>query len=202
MQLYFVTGNKGKFEEVKNLIEKLTDWKIELLQISLDIPELDSQDLIAISQDKAKKAFKKLKKPLIVDDSGIYFDEYNDFPGPLAKRVFKGLWFKWLERLLKDADNKNWKFVTVVSYIDEDISEPISFVWQLDWVYDFSLIKIASEEQLQKYASLPYKYIFKPEGFDKFYSQLTPEESQQVSQRAKAIKKFVEWWNNNNRFKW
>jgi inosine/xanthosine triphosphate pyrophosphatase family protein len=55
----------------------------------MDIPELDSQDLIAISQDKAKKAFEKLKKPLIVDDSGIYFDEYPGFPGPLAKRVFK-----------------------------------------------------------------------------------------------------------------
>jgi hypothetical protein len=31
-----------------------------LKQINLDIPELDTTDLIAISQDKAKKAFEKI----------------------------------------------------------------------------------------------------------------------------------------------
>ncbi len=206
MELFFVTSNKWKFAEVKNLIESLTKGKIVLKQADLDIPELDSADLTAISQDKAIKAFKQLQKPLIVDDSGIYFDEYNSFPWSLAKRVFKWLGFKGLHRLLKDAKNKKWKFITVVSYLAPGMETPISFQWVLTGEHDFSWIepylnkwfdKLPLEER-QKVQSLPYKYIFKPDGFDKFYFQLNLEESQKVSQRAQAVKKLVEYLKANN----
>jgi hypothetical protein len=51
------------------LVEVYTKLKINLNQMSLNIPELDSFDLVEISQNKALQAFKQIKNPVITDDS-------------------------------------------------------------------------------------------------------------------------------------
>jgi inosine/xanthosine triphosphate pyrophosphatase family protein len=117
----------------------------------------------------------------------------------LAKRVFNWLWFKWLERLFMwENIVKTWKFITVISYMDEKLDSPVSFLWEISGTYCFSLIKNFSNEDLQRFAYLPYKYIFKPNWFGKFYSELTRKESIKVSQRAKAVKKFLDWIKKKN----
>ena len=39
------------------------------------------------------QAYKILKKPLITDDTAIYFEGYPGFPGTFTKFVFQGLGF-------------------------------------------------------------------------------------------------------------
>jgi len=76
MKLYFATGNQKKCEEVRS---NMPDW-IELECKSIDLPEKQTLDLIEISRQKALVAFHKLKKPVIVDDTGFYLEAYNHFP--------------------------------------------------------------------------------------------------------------------------
>ena len=49
------------------------------------MPEIQSDDQVAVSIDKALKYYKLLKRPLVVMDSGLFIDELNGFPGVYTK---------------------------------------------------------------------------------------------------------------------
>ena len=53
-----------------------------------DISQEESDKIEKVVLEKARTAFKKLKKPLIVDDTAIYFEEYKNFPGTYTNSVF------------------------------------------------------------------------------------------------------------------
>ncbi len=80
--IIFVTANKGKFDEVVKFISEL-DPTITVEQAALDLPEIQSLDVEKISVNKAELAWEQIKKPLIVDDGGIYLDQYNNRRGTL-----------------------------------------------------------------------------------------------------------------------
>ncbi len=84
MKLLYVTGNEAKFRTANNI---LGEMGIELEQVKVDIHEIQSESIEEISKDKALKAFKILKKPLMVNDSGWFFLGLNGFPGPFMKYI-------------------------------------------------------------------------------------------------------------------
>ena len=86
--IYFVSGNKGKLIEIQKFNE---NFGIDLAQAELDLLEPQATSLTYISKFKAVHAWKKLKKPLFVDDGGIFFEKYNNFPGTMSKYVAHGL---------------------------------------------------------------------------------------------------------------
>ena len=114
-KVIFVTTNTGKFEEVKRWLQEL-DSSIELESAPLDIPEIQSLDIDYVATDKADKAFKALKKPLLVDDGGIYLNAYNNFPGALSKYVYEGIGLEgfWL---LAERDPRAFFMFNLV-YVD------------------------------------------------------------------------------------
>lgn len=68
MELLFVTGNKGKLDEIARF---LNTSGIKLIHKHLDLIEPRSESLTEIAKAKAKDARKTLKKPFIVDDSAF-----------------------------------------------------------------------------------------------------------------------------------
>src|ERR1035437_608722 len=83
MKLTLVTGSKNKAIAV----QKILGFPIEVEEI--DLEEIQSNDLEKITLHKTQEAFEKIKKPVIVDDVGLYVEALNDFPGPLVKWVLK-----------------------------------------------------------------------------------------------------------------
>jgi len=61
MELYFVTGNKNKFEEAKSVIP-------DLQELAIDLPEIQETD------PKLRGALKHKNGGLIVEDTSLYFD--------------------------------------------------------------------------------------------------------------------------------
>lgn len=115
--LTYITGNKHKFETAQRFL-KLQG--IEITQEELGIDEIQSDSIEEVAQDKAKKAYDLLKKPLFVSDSGWYVAALKGFPGPYMKYMnqwfspedFVNLWSKYQDRevVLRQA----------LIYIDED----------------------------------------------------------------------------------
>ena len=97
-EIYYATGNSGKFEEAQDCIKKHAPF-IELKQLDVDIEEIQTLDQETIALDKARKAFKTVGKPVLVDDAGIFFDKYQNFPGTLSKFIFKTLCFDGVFKL-------------------------------------------------------------------------------------------------------
>ena len=52
----------------------------------LHIIEPDYDSLEEVAQAKAEQAFEQLKKPVIVEDTGVFFEAYSNFSGQIAKR--------------------------------------------------------------------------------------------------------------------
>lgn len=113
-EIIFVTGNRNKLEEARRILGK---YGINIIGKKLEIREPMSSDQIEVVLAKAKQAFDKLKKPLIVDDSGVYFEAYNNFPGTFTKYLFKGVGYKGILKLL-EGESRGAFFEVLVCYID------------------------------------------------------------------------------------
>lgn len=85
-KLTIVTGNTLKFRE---LSAKLGEF-FECQQGSVDGYEIQGT-LEEIVSHKVDHAFSVFNSPVLVDDTGLYFDALGGFPGPYAKDFFKAL---------------------------------------------------------------------------------------------------------------
>jgi non-canonical purine NTP pyrophosphatase (RdgB/HAM1 family) len=71
----------------------------------LDIDEIQSLDLETIVKDKAKKAFARIKEPIIVDDVSAGLASLKGLPGPFIKFFNKTLGSDALYQLAKPEDD-------------------------------------------------------------------------------------------------
>lgn len=102
-RLNFVTGNAGKFAEVAEYLSAERP-DIQLLQTAVDLLEIQSREHADIALFKAKQAYEQLQEPVLIDDSGVYFEKYDKFPGTLARSVYQGLGLVGLQRLYDPGD--------------------------------------------------------------------------------------------------
>lgn len=187
MDLYFITWNESKFNEVQWVISD----KINLIKFPADLPEPQTTDLKEISRVKALAAWDLIKKPVIVDDIGNYFDAYHDFPGPFAKFAYKQLWFEGFKKLLTGVTNTGW-MTTVVSYMDGTLTEPLQFIGTVtgEWKFDHL------DESNNIDSNMPYNNIFYPEWSPTPASFEMKVRLNTRNQRVRAIKEFNKWVEN------
>src|SRR3989338_2105169 len=85
MKLYFVTSNLGKVKEFRQILEP----KVEVEHIEMQYPELRSDDPEEIAQMSAKQLADKFKRPIVVEDSGLFIKALNGFPGTCSSYIQK-----------------------------------------------------------------------------------------------------------------
>jgi len=83
MTLTLVTGNPGKLREYVALLPQSSDITFETYRLNL--PEIQSLDLQAIVEDKLKRAYEILSRPVIVEDVSTGVDRKGGLPGPFFK---------------------------------------------------------------------------------------------------------------------
>jgi XTP/dITP diphosphohydrolase len=76
-----VTGNPGKLAEARRLLGA----GAELQAVEVDLPEIQSLDLEAILRAKAEEAWRRVGRPLVVEEAGLGLAALHGFPGPLVK---------------------------------------------------------------------------------------------------------------------
>ena len=74
-----VTGNPNKLAEARRLCGH------DLRAAGVDLPEIQSLDLVEVLEAKAEEAFRRLARPVIVEETGLELAAMNGFPGPLIK---------------------------------------------------------------------------------------------------------------------
>ena len=115
--IYYVTGNESKVGVAKLYLSKF-GVEIEGKALKLREEQTDSVEEIALS--KAKQAFKILKKPLIVSDSGWYIKSLGGFPGLFMKYINE--WFKAEDfiKLMQGQKDKTVILKEALCYIDKN----------------------------------------------------------------------------------
>ena len=179
----YVTSNNGKFLEVERYVKRHVP-EINLVRADLDIEEIQSMSLHTVAMDKAQKAWHKLKTPLLIDDAGIYFNRWHQFPGVLTKFVREGLGMEGLKRLIDEGDTGYFQLWLV--YADEH-GKLHPFEGRCDGI-------LTKDYQGDAHAELPYDLCFKPEGLEKTYAEIKQDPAyEHLLYRLRAVQKFLTW---------
>jgi len=174
MEVYFVTSSNEKVREAEEILG------IKLKQIKLNLKEIQSLDVKEVATDKARRAFSIIKKPVIVEDTGLYIESLNGFPGALIKWVLKTIGNKGLCKIV--GRNRKAIAKTCVCF------------------FDGRKCKVFSGNINGKIAKRPrgnegfgWDSIFIPEGYTKTFAELGTKEKNKISMRRKAFLKLREF---------
>ncbi|MBI4044268.1 MAG: non-canonical purine NTP pyrophosphatase [Candidatus Diapherotrites archaeon] len=181
-KVFFVSQNRHKFDEIKRI---LAGHGISLAWEKLALIEPDFASLEEIAKYKAKQAFEKTRKPVVVEDTGVFFEAFNSFPGVMAKRVFNGIGFDGLCALIRSVKNKRAYFETVICYSDGARSFKC-FSGKLHGTLVDSPRAIEADR-------LPYEKLFMLDGYTKVLAEISVEEKNRISHRGIAAQKLGHW---------
>jgi len=173
--LFFASSNNHKYYEAKKILDT---FGIKLGFLKSDLMEIQSNSLKDIAMKKAKNAFSKHKKPIIVEDDGLFINSLEGFPGPYSSYVFKTIGNVGILNLLKN--NRKAKFISIITYCDKTNLE--SFDGKLDGIISKS----------QKGKGWGYDPIFIPKNSNKTFAE--NNNKNELSHRYKSLKKFSNWY--------
>ena len=108
--MYFVTSNKHKVREALAILQG-----IEVEHYELELPE-PRGSLEDIARYKASYAYNVIKAPLFVEDSGLFIDSLNGFPGQFSSFVNKTIGNKGILKLMDGIEDRRAYFKCALAY--------------------------------------------------------------------------------------
>lgn len=189
MELVFASNNQHKVEEVQAIIGSNIKLKsLNDIECHDEIPET-GDTFVENAGQKSRFVFDRYHLDCFADDSGLEIDALNGEPGVHSahysgSRDFQENINLVLKRLEGKTDRKA-RFKTVISLIiggSEHLFEGIIEG------------KISSQQSGQK--GFGYDPIFIPEGYDISFAEMSAEEKNKISHRAKAMEKLIQFLNS------
>jgi XTP/dITP diphosphohydrolase len=185
IRLYIATNNKHKIFEAQQILSK---YSIVLEPIDVKKIEVQSESLEDIARYAALHAYRIVKKPIIVEDSGLFIDVLNGFPGPYSSYIYKTLGLKRILKLLEGEYNRRARFIAVVALAIND-EEIHLFKGVVEGI-------IAHEIRGEK--GFGFDPIFIPiEGDGRTFAEMDTLEKNKISHRGKAFNSLGVWVSAN-----
>lgn len=174
LSINFITFNPGKVKEFMQILGPV----IKVNHINISYPELRSDDPKEIAGMSAEMLANKLKKPVVVEDSGLFIRALNDFPGTCSAYIHKRIGLKGILKLMENAKDRTCFYRSAVAYCEPN-KKPISFLGEEKG-------KIA--EKIRGSFGFGHDPIFIPEGNNKTYGEM--QNCMEIKQfRRKAVLK-------------
>lgn len=181
-ELYYVTSNPVKYQEGIGFFKEQVPH-ITLHQCDIDVQEIQTLDQTAIALDKARQAWQHLKKPVLVDDTSVYFDAYPNFPGTMTRFVYQTLGLEGIFKLAETGKRMNIRIVLVLMYGDDQyITIDETIYGTIDTTHRLDLHK----------KDAPFDTIFIPDGTTQTVDELRFEgKADPLLYRIRALKKLA-----------
>ena len=188
MEIIAATQNINKISELSDIMKA---YGFQILSLSAaGIPALDIEEDGATFEENSLKKASVITgfsgKPAIADDSGLEVDCLNGAPGVYSAR-FAGIQGpcadnannKKLLSLMKDVPDelRSGRFISVVTLVFPD-----GGIISAKGVCDGT---IGREERGT--GGFGYDPLFTPDGYEKTFAELSKEEKNRISHRAKAL---------------
>ncbi len=175
-----LTSNEGKFRELAELAK---EFSIELEWVNVPKWEIQSEDLAEIAKFSAEIAFTIVKSPVIVEDTGLFIDALNGFPGPYTSYARKTIGLEGILKLMQGVEDRRARFVTYLAYADSQGTR----------VFRGEVTgKIAEEIRGDK--GFGFDPIFVPDGESRTFAEMDVSEKNKYSHRAMAFKEFAKFY--------
>ncbi len=185
--IFMVTCNINKFNEARSI---LREYNISVAMLKLKINELQDDSIENIARARAAEALSKVNLPLIVEDAGLFIDALNGFPGPYSSYVYRTIGVEGILRLMDGCDNRKAEFRSAVVF-----SSPNG-----DMKCFMGISKGTISEEVRGESGFGFDPIFKPEGGGgRTFGEMSITEKSLYSHRAKALKRFAEYYKSLKR---
>jgi XTP/dITP diphosphohydrolase len=175
----FASTNQNKFLEVQSILST-RNLLVDFSQIPL--VEIQSDSLEEIAREKAKTAFAKVGRQVIVEDDGLFIDSLAGFPGQYSSFVFKTIGNDGILKLLAGSTKRSAYFHSLIAFyngITLSISEG-----RVDGIIS---------DRITEDSGWGFDPIFMPDGTDLTFAELKKSKNE-YSHRKRALEKFADWY--------
>ncbi|MEH0157777.1 non-canonical purine NTP diphosphatase [Limibacter armeniacum] len=187
IEICFATNNPNKLKEISLQLEgKFKVVSLSDIGCHEDIPE-EQPTIEGNSKQKAAYIWDNYKVNCFADDTGLEVEALNGEPGVLSAR-YAGPQkdsndnIDLLLENLKGKSERNAQFKTVITLVIDGTYH------QFEGIAKGEIIEERTGDQ-----GFGYDPIFKPNGYEKTFAQISLEEKNSISHRGKAVKKLVEF---------
>jgi len=195
--IFFVSNNIHKYFEIKSILhDRTTD--VDLKFYKQNIVEIQDEKIEKIAIEKAKSAYNIVKRPIIIEDDGLFINSLNGFPGQYSSYVLKSIGNRGILRLLEGSRSRSAFFKSIFVYTNGIITRV--FIGQINgkisaaitdggWGYDpiFITLKDYNDDNNNN---------------NKTFATLSKtNKKNELSHRRIALDKFVKWFHHSNKSK-
>lgn len=190
MKLIFASHNKNKVREIAAILPK----HIELVGLhDLNYNEEIDETGATLEENaliKAKHIYEKFNLNCFADDSGLEVEALNNEPGVYSARYAGNeknddANMNKLLANLSGQTNKKARFRTAISLIIDGKNFPFE-----------GIISGQIINEKRGAEGFGYDPIFVPDGYTKTFAELSADEKNQISHRAQAVKKLIDFLSN------
>ena len=177
MKVLFVTHNKYKFREAKEMILEL---ELEMEMEDMEYPEIQG-DLEEIVIFGIKFLKSSIKNSFIIEDAGLFIDALNGFPGPYSAYVQQTVGNEGIIKIMNRIEDRKAFFRAVLGFFDLEKD-------RMNIFEGYCRGKIS--HKIRGNCGFGYDPIFIPDGVEKTFGEMEMVEKNKYSHRGNALRKF------------
>lgn len=185
-KLIFATNNKHKLDEIRAILS----GKFEILSLrdigfEGDIPE-NASTIEGNAIEKARYVKEHTGMDCFADDTGLEVDALGGEPGVRSARYAPGEGhdskanMELLLRNMQGKTNRTARFRTVIALIRDGGEKTV------EGIVEGSLTEVPRGSD-----GFGYDPVFVPEGYDRTFAEMTPDEKNSLSHRGRAAAKLA-----------
>ena len=181
--ILFVTNNEHKVEEANRI---LSPFGVRVEMSPQKKIEIQSNSLLKIAKYAAITAAKRLKSPVLVEDSGLFIRALKGFPGPFSSYVHKTIGCEGILKLLSSIEDRYAVFKCAIAFCSPSLGTQ---TFQGSSIGRISL-------NMRGTAGFGFDPIFVPHGEDLTFAEMLPEQKDCFSHRGAAFRAFGSWFSS------
>lgn len=185
MKVEFITSNAHKFNEMR---EVCSSNGIILAHARAEYDEPRADDCGTVVSTALKMLASKRTAPFIIEDSGLFIDSLNGFPGAYSAMVYRKIGLDGILRLMNGRKNRLAKFVSVIGYFDGE-NEHL-----FEGIAEGSICNAIKGNE-----GFGYDPLFIPKGY-KFTFAENMSLKADVSHRRMALNQFIKFMKGGNKW--
>jgi len=177
MEYIFVSGNKNKFDEAKEILKQFgIPLSIATTEKKVEIQDKSLENIVdyALSQLEPRP-----EKCFIIEDDGIFIKALNDFPGPYAAQFYAAIGLEGILKLMKGKADRSAFFKSAVGVLMPNGEKHIFT----------GVTKGTIAKSIAKGREFGYDPIFVPKGSRITFAEMSIKDKSKISHRGKAFSK-------------
>jgi XTP/dITP diphosphohydrolase len=183
-KVWLATGNRHKYREAR---EVLAEYSIQLGHLIVERLEIQSDDPVEIVEYSLRQ-LEDDGRTVVMEDAGLFIEHYGGFPGPYSSYALEKLDNPGILKLMEGVEDRRAHYQSALAV--RRGGEIVSFR---------GYVKGKIAEGIRGTGGFGYDPIFIPdEGDGRTFAEMTDEEKNAFSHRARAFRKLGEWLSELN----